>query len=49
MTLHIQKKNETFLIYKSEDYAIFQSDLQTKLMYENMTDVFIDGTFHSSP
>ena len=43
------KNNKQFLIYKSEKIAIFQSELQSKLMYENYTDIFTDGTFFSAP
>ena len=39
------KNNKHFLIYKSEKIAIFQSELQSKLMYENDTYIFTDGTF----
>ena len=42
------KNNKQFLIYKSEKIAIFQSELQTKLMFENYSDIFIDGTFFSA-
>ena len=43
---YTQTKNyKQFLIYKSEKIAIFQSELQSKLMYENYYDIFTDGTF----
>ena len=43
------KRNEKFLVFKSEKFALFQSDIQAKLMYENPSDVLIDGTFYASP
>ena len=35
------KNNKQFLIYKSEKISIFQSELQSKLMLENYSDIFI--------
>ena len=43
------KNDKQFLIYKSEKIAIFQSELQSKLMFENYSDILIDGTFFSVP
>lgn len=43
------KTNEEFLIYKSNKIAIFQSEIQTKIMLDNCSDIFIDGTFFSAP
>ena len=43
------KNNKQFLIYKFEKIAIFQSELQSKLKFENYSDIFIDGTFFSTP
>ena len=43
------KTNEEFLIYKSNKIAIFQSEIQTKIMLDNCTNIFIDGTFFSAP
>ena len=41
------KNNKQFIIYKSEKIAIFQNELQSKLMFENYSNIFIDGTFFS--
>ena len=43
------KNDKQFQIYKSEKIAIFQSELQSKLMYENYYDIFTDGTFFQVP
>ena len=42
------KNNKQFIIYKSEKIAIFQNELQSKLMFENYSNIFIDGTFFSA-
>ena len=41
------KTNEDFLIYKSNKIAIFQRGIQAKLMLDNSSYIFIDGTFYS--
>ena len=37
------------MIYKSPNIAIFQNETQAKLMYENSSNIFVDGTFYSAP
>ena len=44
-----KNNNKQFLIYKSEIITIFRSELQSKLMFENYSYIFIDGTFFLAP
>ena len=43
------KTNEDFLIYKYNKISIFQSGIQAKLMIDNSSYIFIEGTFYSAP
>ena len=40
---------ENFVIYNDNNVIILQSKIQSKIMFENSDDIFLDGTFYSAP
>ena len=40
---------ENFVIYNDNNVIILQSKFQSKIMFENSDDIFLDGTFYSAP
>ena len=40
---------ENFVIYNDNNVIILQSKIQSKIIFENSDDIFLDGTFYSAP